>query len=97
MVHELCCLDNNKTETHCTQTSMFVPDPVVSLAIKPIGTEIPNFSLVLNQFQKEDPTFRVHVDHKSKEVYLFQSICHHELIFCVYMTDNHIRYGQATP
>jgi elongation factor G len=60
--------------THCTQTSMFVPDPVISLAIKPIGTETPNFSRALNRFQKEDPTFRVHIDHESKEVSLFQYI-----------------------
>ncbi|KAI0247542.1 P-loop containing nucleoside triphosphate hydrolase protein [Lactifluus subvellereus] len=50
-----------------SMTSMFVPDPVISLAIKPIGTETPNFSRALNRFQKEDPTFRVHVDHESKE------------------------------
>ena len=54
-----------------SQTSMFVPDPVISLAIKPIGTETPNFSRALNRFQKEDPTFRVHVDHESKEANLF--------------------------
>ncbi|KAH9954074.1 elongation factor G, mitochondrial [Russula dissimulans] len=50
-----------------SMTSMFVPDPVISLAIKPTGTETPNFSRALNRFQKEDPTFRVHVDHESKE------------------------------
>ena len=49
---------------------MFVPDPVISLAIKPIGTETPNFSRALNRFQKEDPTFRVHVDRESKEARL---------------------------
>ncbi|KAI0247547.1 P-loop containing nucleoside triphosphate hydrolase protein [Lactifluus subvellereus] len=48
-------------------TSVFVPDPIISLAIRPIGTETPNFSRALNRFQKEDPTFRVHVDHESKE------------------------------
>ena len=51
-----------------SQTSMFVPDPVISLAIKPIGNETPNFSRALNRFQKEDPTFRVHIDRESKEV-----------------------------
>ena len=50
------------------QTSMFVPDPVISLALKPVGKESPNFSRALNRFQKEDPTFRVHIDHESKEV-----------------------------
>jgi len=48
-------------------TKMFIPEPVVSLAIKPVGLETPNFSRALNRFQKEDPTFRVHVDAESKE------------------------------
>lgn len=47
---------------------MFVPDPVVSLALKPTGQETPNFSRALNRFTKEDPTFRVHIDKDSKEV-----------------------------
>lgn len=47
---------------------MFVPDPVISLSIRPEGTETPNFSRALNRFQKEDPTFRVHVDSESSEV-----------------------------
>lgn len=51
-----------------TQTSMFVPEPVISLAIRPKGQETPNFSRALNRFQKEDPTFRVHVDAESQEV-----------------------------
>ncbi|KAH8983296.1 elongation factor G, mitochondrial [Lactarius akahatsu] len=38
-----------------------------SMPIKPVGTETPNFSRALNRFQKEDPTFRVHIDHESKE------------------------------
>lgn len=50
------------------QTSMFVPEPVISLAIRPKGQETPNFSRALNRFQKEDPTFRVHVDGESQEV-----------------------------
>jgi elongation factor G len=46
---------------------MFVPDPVISLAVRPKGQETPNFSRALNRFQKEDPTFRVHVDAESQE------------------------------
>lgn len=46
---------------------MFVPEPVISLSIRPEGKESPNFSRALNRFQKEDPTFRVHVDSESQE------------------------------
>ncbi|KAJ7132875.1 elongation factor G, mitochondrial [Mycena crocata] len=53
--------------TSFSMTSMFVPEPVISLAIKAQGIETPNFSRALNRFQKEDPTFRVHIDHESKE------------------------------
>ncbi|KAF8930447.1 Elongation factor G, mitochondrial [Dissophora ornata] len=50
-----------------TMTSMFVPNPVISLSLKPKGKETPNFSKALNRFQKEDPTFKVHVDSDTKE------------------------------
>ncbi|EPQ53135.1 elongation factor G, mitochondrial [Gloeophyllum trabeum ATCC 11539] len=53
--------------TSFSMTSMYVPEPVISLALKPVGTESPNFSRALNRFQKEDPTFKVHIDHESKE------------------------------
>ncbi|KAI9308531.1 translation elongation factor G [Cunninghamella echinulata] len=50
-----------------SMSSMFVPEPVISLSLTPKGKETPNFSKALNRFQKEDPTFRVHVDSESKE------------------------------
>ncbi|KAF2000726.1 elongation factor G, mitochondrial [Amniculicola lignicola CBS 123094] len=51
-----------------TMTSMFVPEPVISLSIKPKNTkDTPNFSKAMNRFQREDPTFRVHVDSESQE------------------------------
>ncbi|KAL1942203.1 hypothetical protein VTO73DRAFT_6267 [Trametes versicolor] len=53
--------------TSFSMTNMFVPEPVISLALKPVGAETPNFSRALNRFQKEDPTFRVHIDKESKE------------------------------
>jgi elongation factor G len=59
-------------QTSLSMTSMFVPDPVISLAIKPEGSETPNFSKALNRFKKEDPTFRVHVDSESQEVSVSQ-------------------------
>ncbi|KAF8995537.1 elongation factor G, mitochondrial [Cyathus striatus] len=53
--------------TSFSMTSMFVPEPVISLSLKPKGLETPNFSRALNRFQKEDPTFKVHIDNESKE------------------------------
>ncbi|KAI8872592.1 translation elongation factor G [Ramicandelaber brevisporus] len=48
-------------------TSMYVPDPVISLSLTPKSKDTTNFSKALNRFQKEDPTFRVHLDPESKE------------------------------
>nr|POF15549.1 elongation factor g, mitochondrial [Quercus suber] len=51
-----------------SMTSMFVPDPVISLSIKPKHTkDTANFSKAISRFQREDPTFRVHVDNESGE------------------------------
>ncbi len=49
-------------------TSMFVPKPVISVAIRPkdSGNEI-NMSKALNRFTKEDPTFQCWVDSESNE------------------------------
>ena len=49
-------------------TSMFVPKPVISVAIKAkdSGAEI-NMSKALNRFTKEDPTFQCWVDPESNE------------------------------
>jgi elongation factor G len=49
-------------------TSMYVPEPVISLAIKPKDNKSSdNMSKALNRFTKEDPTFRAFVDAESKE------------------------------
>ena len=51
-----------------SMTSMFVPEPVVSLSIKPEDQkDLPNFSKAIARFQREDPTFRVHVDNETEE------------------------------
>ena len=51
-----------------TMTSMFVPEPVISLSIKPKDNkDLNNFSKAMSRFQREDPTFRVHVDNESSE------------------------------
>jgi elongation factor G len=46
---------------------MYVPEPVVSLSIRPKGSESSNFGKALSRFVREDPTFRVHVDAESSE------------------------------
>jgi elongation factor G len=49
-------------------SSMFVPEPVMSLAIKPSDNKMQNnFGKALNKFTKEDPTLRVRVDDQTKE------------------------------
>jgi elongation factor G len=49
-------------------TSIYVPEPVVSLAIKPVDKKaLDKMAKALNRFTKEDPTFRTHVDPESHE------------------------------
>jgi len=51
-----------------TMTSMFVPDPVISLAIVPKDNKSQlNMSKAINRFTKEDPTFRCYVDAETNE------------------------------
>ncbi|PJF16629.1 Elongation factor G mitochondrial, partial [Paramicrosporidium saccamoebae] len=50
-----------------TMSPMHVPEPVISLAIRPTAKDNPNFTKALARFQKEDPTFRVHIDSESHE------------------------------
>jgi elongation factor G len=50
---------------------MFVPEPVMSLAVKPAETKMQNnFAKALTKFTKEDPTLRVKVDSETKETVL---------------------------
>lgn len=64
-----CSSGDSFTDGDCqyTMTSMYVPDPVISLSISPKSKDSPNFSKAINRFQKEDPTFRVKFDSESKE------------------------------
>jgi elongation factor G len=49
-------------------TSMFVPEPVISLSVTPVDTRAQtNMSKALSRFTKEDPTFRVTRDQESGE------------------------------
>lgn len=50
-------------------TSMHVPDPVMSLTIKPKDkNDLTRFMQALNRFQREDPTFRVSQNIESDEI-----------------------------
>jgi elongation factor G len=51
-----------------TMTSMFVPEPVISLSIIPEDNKSQlNMAKALNRFAKEDPTFRTYVNEETKE------------------------------
>jgi elongation factor G len=51
-----------------TMTSMYVPNPVISLAIRPKDHKAEvNMSKALNRFTKEDPTFKTHVNPETGE------------------------------
>jgi elongation factor G len=51
-----------------SMTSMFVPKPVISLAIVPKDNKSQiNMSKALNRFSKEDPTFRTYVNEETGE------------------------------
>ncbi|MFC1822493.1 elongation factor G, partial [Thermodesulfobacteriota bacterium] len=53
---------------NCTLTSIFVPEPVISMAVSPKDRQsTPKLSKALNRFVREDPTFRSHVDQESGE------------------------------
>ncbi len=39
---------------------MFLPEQVILLAFNPLRPGDAHFSLTLNRFEEEDPTFRVH-------------------------------------
>ena len=54
--------------TNYSMTSMYVPKPVISLAIKPVDKKAAdNMAKALNRFTKEDPTFQTYVDPESSQ------------------------------
>ena len=57
--------------TNLAMSSMFVPEPVMSLAVKPKKSDMQNnFSKAIAKFTKEDPTLRVKIDQETKETIL---------------------------
>ncbi len=51
-----------------SMTSMHVPEPVISIAIKPVDKKTSdNLGKALGRFVREDPTFRARVDQESSE------------------------------
>lgn len=52
-----------------SMTPMHVPDPVISLSIRPLSKDTSSqFSKALSRFQREDPTFKVEIDSESDEM-----------------------------
>lgn len=59
---------DSSTLSMISMSPMHVPDPVISLAIRPKLKDNSGFSRALAKFQKEDPTFRMHIDPETQEV-----------------------------
>lgn len=82
------------------QTSMHVPNPVLSLSVavdKKEGST--NFGKALAKFQREDPTFRVHNDPQVKFHGKFSHMYHLQRAknwFLTVWRDNYIWYGWVT-
>jgi len=79
-----------------TMTSMYVPDPVISLAVtaKDYKSET-NMSKALARFTKEDPTFKVHVNDETGDTIISGM---GELHLEVYIERMHREYdAQVTP
>ncbi|XP_047641498.1 elongation factor G, mitochondrial [Phacochoerus africanus] len=58
----------NKENSGLSMESIHVPDPVISIAMKPSNkNDLEKFSKGIGRFTREDPTFKVHFDTESKE------------------------------
>lgn len=53
---------------YCTLESMFIPNPVIKMAISPLSREgADKLGKALQRFRKEDPTFQVSTDEETSE------------------------------
>ncbi|KAI5940141.1 Elongation factor G, mitochondrial [Manis javanica] len=58
----------NKDNSGFSMESIHVPDPVISVAMRPSHkNDLEKFSKGISRFTREDPTFKVHFDTESKE------------------------------
>lgn len=58
----------NKASSDLSMESIHVPDPVISIAMKPSNkNDLEKFSKGIGRFTREDPTFKVHFDTENKE------------------------------
>ncbi|XP_048203155.1 elongation factor G, mitochondrial isoform X2 [Perognathus longimembris pacificus] len=58
----------NKDNSGLSMESIHIPDPVISVAMKPSNkNDLEKFSKGISRFTREDPTFKVHFDTESKE------------------------------
>ncbi|MCK5799745.1 MAG: elongation factor G, partial [Deltaproteobacteria bacterium] len=78
---------------HVAMTQMHVPEPVISLSVKPKKTEDETrMSKALRRFTREDPTFRVNLDSESNETIISGM---GELHLEVYLERMRREYGAA--
>ena len=78
---------------YCTLENMFVPDPVIRMAIAPMNRDgADRLSKALGRFRREDPTFQVTADQETGETLIAGM---GELHLEVYVERIHREYGVA--